>query len=113
MGLIYKEIKIAAEGELPEKFSYSSEKSLHIVLIVHEALNNAVKHSQAKNIGVGSIIEKETWIIEVKDDGNGITKNAPTSDRGGNGLNNMKERALMAGISLTIDSETSKGTMIT
>jgi ligand-binding sensor domain-containing protein/anti-sigma regulatory factor (Ser/Thr protein kinase) len=113
LGLFYKEIKITVEGELPEKFSYSSEKSLHIVLIVQEALNNAVKHSQAKNIDLISIVEKEAWIIAVKDNGKGITENTQNFDGGGNGLNNMKERALMAGISLTIDSDSSKGTSIT
>jgi ligand-binding sensor domain-containing protein len=113
LGLFYKEIKITVEGELPEKFSYNSEKSLHIVLIVQEALNNAVKHSRAKNIYAISIIDKKEWIIEIKDNGKGITKNTQPPDSGGNGLNNMKERAFLAGINITIDSDNSKGTVIT
>ncbi|MDQ6845447.1 MAG: ATP-binding protein, partial [Bacteroidota bacterium] len=112
LSIFYKEIKITADGELPEKFSYSSEKSLHIVLIVQEALNNAVKHSQAKNINVLSSIEKDGWLIKVKDNGKGITKNAQPHATGGYGLNNMKERALIAGISLTIDSDNNKGTAV-
>jgi ligand-binding sensor domain-containing protein len=113
LGLFYNEIKITVEGELPEKFSYNSEKSLHIVLIVQEALNNAVKHSKARNISLLSIVEKEAWVIEVKDNGMGIAKNAQPFDGGGNGLNNINERALMAGINLTIDGDNSNGTIIT
>jgi len=112
LSIFYKEIKITAEGELPEKFSYSSEKSLHIVLIVQEALNNAVKHSQAKNINVTSTIENSTWIIEIKDTGKGITKNAKSKSEGGYGLNNMKERAVIAGINLRVDSNISGGTAV-
>ena len=113
LGLFYNEIKITVEGELPEKFSYSSEKSLHIVLIVQEALNNAVKHSQAKKISVLSVIQKEAWIIEVKDNGMGIAKNVEPFYGGGNGLNNINERALLAGINLTIVGDNSNGTLIT
>ena len=82
-------------------------------MIVQEALNNAVKHSQAKNISILSIVEKEAWVIEVKDNGMGIEKNTHPFDGGGNGLNNINERALIAGINLTIDSDNSNGTIIT
>ena len=112
LSIFYKEIKITAEGELPEKFSYSSEKSLHIVLIVQEALNNAVKHSQAKNINVTGTIENSTWIIKVEDNGKGITKNAEDKSDSGYGLNNMQERAVIAGINLTIDSNIIEGTTV-
>lgn len=113
LGLIYKEIKITVDGELPENFSYTSEKSLHIVLVVQEALNNAVKHSQAKHINVVSTIEKQGWMIVIRDNGRGITKNIQPFYRSGNGLNNMKERALIEGIDLIIDSYNGKGTVIT
>ena len=112
LSIFYKEIKIVATGELPEKFSYSSEKSLHIVLIVQEALNNAVKHSQAKNINAISIVENGIWIIKIKDNGKWITKNAERRDQEGYGLSNMKERSLLAGISLAIDNDNGRGTSI-
>ena len=113
LSIFYKEIKIATDGVLPEQFSYSSEKSLHIVLMVQEALNNGVKHSQAKNIDVISIVENNAWIIEIKDNGKGITNNAemPKAPEG-YGLSNMKERSIIAGINLTIDSTNGKGTII-
>ena len=43
----------------------------------------------------------------------GIAKNVQPFDGGGNGLNNINERALMAGINLTIDGDNSNGTTIT
>ncbi|HEV8083741.1 MAG TPA: ATP-binding protein [Chitinophagaceae bacterium] len=112
LSVFYNEIKITTEGEFPAQFIYSSEKSLHIVLIVQEALNNAVKHAEAKNIYVISRIEKQEWIIEIKDNGKGITKNEQYPGSGGNGLNNMKERSFLAAISLSIQSDNNNGTSV-
>ncbi len=112
LGFFYKEIKITADGELPDQFSFNSEKALHIILIVQEALNNAVKHSDAKNILTVSTIHANEWIIKVKDDGKGINSKEVAKTAGGFGLNNMKERSLMAGINLLIDSTAANGTCI-
>lgn len=109
----YKEIKISTEGMLPEKFEFKSEEALHIVLIVQESLNNAVRHSGAKSIITESVVQKNAWIIKVKDDGKGINKDGNKQSFGGFGLNNMQERSRIAKIDLTIDSEEGKGTCIT
>ncbi|MEO6813123.1 MAG: ATP-binding protein, partial [Ginsengibacter sp.] len=113
LSLFYKEIKIETEGTLPEGFEFKSEKALHIILIIQEALNNAVRHSGAKRILIESNVQKNTWTIKVKDDGKGICKNENKQNPGGFGLNNMQERALIAKITLTIVSEEGKGTCIT
>ena len=112
LSLFYKEIKITAEGELSDKFVFNSEKALHIILIVQEALNNAVRHSDAKNIITESIIKNNTWIINVKDDGKGIMPKDTNETSGGFGLNNMKERALIAEINVIIESNVGTGTCI-
>lgn len=112
LGLFYKEIKIITEGELPDKVEFKSETALHIILIVQEALNNAVRHSTAKNILVESVVQKNTWTIKVKDDGKGICKNQDKQNDCGFGLNNMQERSAIAAIILTIESKEGKGTCI-
>jgi hypothetical protein len=113
LSLFYKEIKIETEGTLPEGFEFKSEKALHIILIIQEALNNVIRHSGAKTILIESNVQKNTWTIKVKDDGKGICKNENKQNPGGFGLNNMQERALIAKITLTIVSEEGKGTCIT
>jgi hypothetical protein len=113
LSLFYKEIKIETGGTLPEDFEFKSEKALHIILIIQEALNNVIRHSGAKTILIESNVQKNTWTIKVKDDGKGICKNENKQNPGGFGLNNMQERALIAKINLTIVSEDGKGTCIT
>ncbi len=112
LSFFYKEIKITTEGVLPDKFIFNSEKALHIVLIVQEALNNAVRHSNAKNIITESIVQNNTWIINIKDDGKGISAGTDNQSSGGFGLNNMKERSSIAEISLNIESEKGKGACV-
>ncbi len=113
LSLFYKELKISTEGELPENFEFKSQEALHIVLIVQESLNNAVRHSGARNIITQSIVQKNVWTIKVKDNGKGISKEGNKESFGGFGLSNMQERAFIAKINLTIDSEEGKGTSIT
>lgn len=60
----------------------------NIVLITKEALNNAAKYSNAKEVSViFSKIENE-YVLEIKDNGIGFNEN----ERKGNGIGNMKKR---------------------
>ena len=113
LSLFYKEIKISTEGVLPGNSEFKTEEALHIVLIVQESLNNAVRHSGAKNIIAESTVQKNVWTIKIKDDGKGIKKDTNKESFGCFGLNNMQERALIAKLNLTIDSDEGKGTCIT
>ena len=113
LNLFYKEIKITTTGEIPEGFEFKSEKALHIILVIQEAINNAVRHGEAKNILIESDPQKNNWCIKVQDDGIGFNKDEEKKSMGGNGLINMNERALLAQLHLTIISEKGKGTSIT
>lgn len=110
--LFHEEIKFKTEGELPETFIFNSEKALHIILIIQEALNNAVRHAAAKNILIQSSVEKNNWMIKVKDDGKGIDGTGKGQSIGGFGLANMEERAHLAEINVNIESERDKGTCV-
>jgi hypothetical protein len=113
LSVFYKDIKISTDGELPENFEFKTEEALHIVLIVQESLNNAVRHSDAKNITAESSVQNNVWTIKVKDDGKGIKKDNNHDGSGGFGLNNMQERASIAKLNLTIESDEGRGTCIT
>ena len=66
-------------------------------------------HAQAKNLTVQLISHEHTTLI-VQDDGNGFDlSKAPT---GHFGLVGMRERAELAGGSLTIESAKDKGTKV-
>jgi signal transduction histidine kinase len=83
----------------------------YIFRITQEGLNNAVKHSDATNIHVQLLRNKENIILVIEDNGKGfvVDNNFNTI---GNGLNNMKERALLIDASLDIETEPNEGTTI-
>lgn len=69
-----------------------ARKGMHLYRIIQEAVNNAIKHANAKHIRVSLEQTKLPNQIElfIKDDGKGIDF---ISLEPGNGLNNMKKRA--------------------
>lgn len=68
----------------------SGEKRRNIFLSVKEALNNAMKHSQATHLQIDIIAKDSMLVIRVTDNGVGI--NTEQLRRFGNGLNNMRRR---------------------
>jgi two-component system, NarL family, sensor histidine kinase DesK len=61
----------------------------NLFLAVKEAVHNAYKHSEAKNLSVTFSQSDNTLTIDIIDDGNGLDT---TTHNGGNGLINMKTR---------------------
>jgi signal transduction histidine kinase len=79
--------------------------------IVQEALNNALKHSEATSVKVQIEADVEGVRVEVTDDGSGLDPHG-ASKGGGMGLASMRERAERIGGRLTILSEPGKGTTV-
>ncbi len=87
-----------------------------VFYIIDEALGNARKHAQAKNIEVRFWKEKELFAARVRDDGVGFdvsSVNKNYSSRGSLGMVNMHERATLIDGSLRVDSAEGRGTAIT
>ncbi len=69
--------------------------------IYKEALHNVVKHAQAQHVRVRLRLLARQLELEVRDDGCGM----PTTNRvGGQGLPNMRMRALAVGGAITLDA---------
>lgn len=79
-------------------------------LIFKEVLNNAAKYSQCKNVWVSITREGGHARMKIKDDGKGFSDLTPSA---GNGLSNMRERAIQMKGSLTVDSNPDSGTTVT
>ncbi len=58
--------------------------------ILHEALSNALKHSEASNVHVALMLDSDSLSLLVMDDGVGFE---PEETRAGYGLGNMRQRA--------------------
>ena len=93
------------------RMELSPEIRQTVFLTFKEALNNILKHAQAKEVWLTVIPEGECIMIRVADDGVGFD---PKADTGGNhnGLRNMAERMAGIGGSFAIRSEPGKGTKV-
>ena len=84
-------------------------KRRDIYLICKEAINNAVKYSEATEIKINISKTNNQIHFEIIDNGNGFVEQEVEP---GNGLLNMRKRALELGNELIINSEKGKGTTI-
>ena len=84
--------------------------ALHVLRIVQEALNNAVKHARAATIGI-SIAELDgAPVISVADDGTGF--DPLTAEAAGRGLSGMRRRAELLGARLVLGRRDGGGTVV-
>lgn len=73
----------------------------NLYLILKEAVNNAAKHSQARNMRIRFIRSERGYELTLADDGRGFPD---TARAGSHGLRNMRMRADRIGATLTFDS---------
>ena len=92
-----------------QRLTLSMEKRKNIYLICKEAINNAVKYSEASVLNVNVEFAHKHIYIEIEDNGIGFTSTATSR---GNGLLNMAKRAKEIDAYLEIDGATGDGTKI-
>jgi signal transduction histidine kinase len=96
----------------PQRIVLNRDLSTEIFRICQEALTNIARHAEAKNVAVLLKNTGDKLIMEVSDDGRGITKKEIT-DRTSIGLTGMRERAYAIEGDLTIVGIRRKGTIVT
>jgi PAS domain S-box-containing protein len=109
-----KRTKVACEIiSKPQNIVLKGEISTEVFRIFQEALTNVARHAgAAQTVTVSLRTAKDKFIMEVRDDGRGITKEQ-ISDLKSIGLTGMRERAFAMGGSLTVVGAGGKGTTIT
>ena len=98
-------VKIARGVHVPD-----DTVALHLYRIAQEAVTNAVKHSEAKNILISLDRNKTHTCVSVQDDGKGFV---PRKRGKGLGLHMMRYRANSLGGELKIERRRTGGTDIT
>lgn len=83
----------------------------HLYRIAQEAVNNAVKHARAKTITLRLAREDDAVVLEIADNGSGLTKSR-TAPSTGLGLGIMQQRASAIGAELIVDSKRGEGVAI-
>jgi two-component system sensor histidine kinase UhpB len=81
----------------------------NIYLIFKEATNNMAKYADSKTALFSVSMERESLTMIIRDNGIGFDVNTESL---GNGLKNMKKRALEIGANLLIESEAGEGTTL-
>ncbi len=103
-----KNISHQFDGELLQTLKLNTEQKKALYLIFKEAVNNALKYASPQHIHV-SIAKQQTMVeLKIVDDGKGFDV---ASDKKGNGLANMQNRAKELGGKTTIISG-GKGTTV-
>ena len=100
-------IEVLVESEsVPEDLP--DEYKIYIYRLVQEALNNAVRHSGARNAKV--VVERlaESIVVRITDDGRGFD---PVRSRG-MGILGMEERVKRLGGTLRVESQPGKGATV-
>jgi two-component system sensor histidine kinase UhpB len=87
---------------------FDPEAELTVYRIAQEGLTNALRHAQAGRILLDLSAQADRVRLTVSDDGRGLS---PT-DAEGPGLRGMRERALLIGAKLRIESAANAGVMI-
>ncbi len=100
--------KINIPDQLPN-IEVIGEIRRNVFLVVKEALNNILKHSQATEVTITLTRVEDGLTLYIHDNGIGI--NLDAIRQFGNGLKNMKKR--MADIEVSFDIKNNNGTLIT
>jgi signal transduction histidine kinase len=105
-------LPIHIETKLTSRLPGTAETTLY--RIVQEALTNAVKHAQAKNIWIRAWLKDKVLHCSIRDDGAGFDPHAvqASGSRKGLGLVAMRERLSAIGGTLWIESSQRRGTEI-
>jgi Signal transduction histidine kinase len=85
------------------------EEKRNLYMMLKEAVNNALKYAEARQIRVEVKGTKERLVITVTDDGKGFDMNGAAE---GNGLKNMQSRSKEIGYRCSIRSAPGQGTLI-
>lgn len=100
---------------LGEPYSLGKQTEMVLLRMTQEALNNAIKHAQAKALTIITDYSSDTFRLVISDDGRGFTVSEATSrsiDQAGSGLGNLHHRAHLLGGTCTVNSQPGTGSQI-
>ncbi|CAM3856727.1 sensor histidine kinase [Mucilaginibacter galii] len=93
-------------------YELGEQCELVLFRIFQEALNNSLKHADARNFTINLQFNTETFNLTLADDGQGFTVADKLGSFNGSGLKNIESRAALIGAVATINSMPGKGCAI-
>ncbi|MBK8711583.1 MAG: hypothetical protein IPL97_06915 [Niastella sp.] len=104
----YPSKEINVKENITDNILLPSSQAFHLYRLIQEGVNNALKHSEGKNILV-HIISTENWEVMIEDDGVGMPV---TAMQNGNGIYNMNSRTTEAGWQISWQAGIKGGTRV-
>jgi ligand-binding sensor domain-containing protein/signal transduction histidine kinase len=101
--------RLDVPAELPQ-FPLSTQHRHHVLLVVKEACNNVVRHSEASEVWFRMAVADQQISIIVEDNGRGFSPGSVPE--GGDGLSNMRQRMTFLGGHLELSSGAGLGTSV-
>jgi signal transduction histidine kinase len=88
----------------------SAEQSLHMILVIQEAVSNCIRHGRAQEATVSLKMLTQSLRLSIRDNGGGF--NMEKAKGIGHGLDNMAARAQKIGGRFAVFSKINKGTRV-
>ena len=96
---------------LPEYVRLSDISNIAVFRVIQEALTNVATHAGATRVAVVVSKKVDNLVVEISDDGKGISETAKRKPDS-YGILGMRERAAYLGGTLAISSEPGRGTRL-
>jgi two-component system sensor histidine kinase UhpB len=108
-GAFERQARVPVSRRLDEGVEVSLEEELVIYRVAQEALTNVARHAEATQVRLELRTAGDRLVLTVGDDGRGLPDGAAASSQG---IRGMRERALLVGAMLAIDSGSGRGTVV-
>jgi two-component system sensor histidine kinase UhpB len=104
-----QQARIPIERRLETGLPLSPEEELVIYRVAQEALTNVARHAGASRVDLELECRDQLIVLTIRDDGRGLS---PGSLPSSNGIRGMRERAMLIGANLVIESRPGEGTEV-
>jgi PAS domain S-box-containing protein len=102
--------EVTLTEECSAELAISASARSHLYRMAQEALNNAIRHAQARTVSMTFMVNPKIVRLRISDDGRGITARARRTV--GMGMKTMLDRATAIGGSVAVKTRAGAGTSI-
>jgi signal transduction histidine kinase len=103
--------RVQCRFDCPTPVSFSDATVVgHLYRIAQEAVHNAIKHAQARQVTILLAVQGDTLCLQISDNGKGLPQPLPRNP--GMGLQVMRHRATVIGAHLNLESIPGQGVCV-
>jgi two-component system, NarL family, sensor histidine kinase UhpB len=104
-----EQVHVPVDRRLEASLPLSEDEELVLYRVAQEALTNVARHARATRVELRLQQNRTVTVLTVRDDGRGLSPGALPS---AHGIRGMRERAMLIGAQLQLDSTPGRGTEI-